>query len=40
LRVAVVGSEKLVSEARDSKETQRKGNVAVESRYQATAIKD
>jgi hypothetical protein len=38
-RVAVVRSEKLIAEARDSSETQKKRNVLVGSRYQATANK-
>jgi hypothetical protein len=40
LRAVIVGSEKLLAEAGDSSGNQRKGNVAIESRYQATASED
>jgi hypothetical protein len=40
LRVTVRRSEKLVADAGYSSRTQRKANVAVESRYQATASED
>jgi hypothetical protein len=40
LRVTVVRSEKLVTEAGDTEGTQRKGTSAAGSRYQATASED
>jgi hypothetical protein len=40
LRVPVLRSERLIAEAGDSSGTQRKGNAAVESCYQATASED
>jgi hypothetical protein len=40
LRTAVVRRGKMVAEAGDSYGTQRRKNVIVESRYQATASKD
>jgi hypothetical protein len=40
LRVAVVRSENLVSEAGEISELTGRGKFAVESRYKATAIKD
>jgi hypothetical protein len=40
MSVSVVRNEKLVAEAGDSSGIQRKGNVRLESRYQATASED